>query len=92
MLITNLSVPDVSLNGDYNRDFHTDYFFTTLRQDGFYQWWFFYWKDIFNVGSQMLAYDGPFDQLRFADFNGDGFTDVFALIRQCKLYLPLIRR
>ena len=57
-------------------------------------WWYFYYHtNPFAIGSQPLAYDTtPPDQLRFADFNGDGVSDVFKLVRQCSLYLPLIRR
>jgi hypothetical protein len=72
----------------------SDFFHATPRPDGNYQW-----RDYrnqtnpFSLGSSMLAYDStPPDQLRFADFNGDGVTDIFKLVRQCTDYLPLIRR
>ena len=82
---TDLSVHDVQLAGDFNGDHRSDWFFTTLRTDGFYQWWYFYQQTTpFARGNNQLAYDAtPPDQLRFADFNGDGVTDVFKLVRQC---------
>lgn len=85
---------DVRLVGDFNGDHRTDFFFTSLRQDGLYQWHYFYYKtNPSDIDQKELAYDGtPPDQLRFADFNGDGITDVFKSVRRCNLYLPLIER
>ena len=80
---TNLSVHDVQLAGDFNKDHRSDWFFTTVRPDGNYQWWYFYYEPL-PIGSTQLAFDNtPPDQLRFGDFNGDGITDVFKLVRQC---------
>jgi hypothetical protein len=75
-------------------DQRSDFFFTTLRQDGSYQWWYFYCiPSPYSIGSTKLAFDGtPPDQHRFGDFNGDGITDVFTLVRQCQIYLPVIQR
>ena len=83
--ITNLSVHDVQLAGNFNGDHRSDWFFTTLRPDGAYQWWYYYYQTSpFAIGSNPIAHDTtPPDQLRFADFNGDGGTDVFKLVRQC---------
>jgi hypothetical protein len=47
-------------------------------------------SDFFSI---QLAYAAtPPDQLRFGDFNGDGVTDVFALVQSCKTYLPAVER
>jgi hypothetical protein len=49
-----------------------------------YQWWYQYHTvSPVAFGSTKLAYASiPPDQLRFADFNGDGKTDVFVLVQQ----------
>lgn len=92
IVINNLSVHDVQLIGDFDGDHGSDWFFTTALGNNLYQWWYYYYHTTpFAIGSTQLAYDGtPPDQLRFGDFNGDGITDVFKLVRQCTLYLPLI--
>jgi hypothetical protein len=59
MVVTSLSVHDVNLAGDFDGDHRTDFFFTTLRQDGLYQWWYYYYHMVpFAIGSQQLAYVG----------------------------------
>ena len=90
-IVTNLSYADVH-PGEFNDDYRSDFFFTTPLNGGLYQWWYQY-HTISPVafGSTKLAYAGtPPDQLRFADFNGDHKTDVFALTQQCNVYLPVI--
>jgi hypothetical protein len=90
-IVTNLSYADVR-PGNFNNDYRSDFFFTTLLSGGLYQWWYQY-HTISPVafGSTKLAYAAtPPDQLRFADFNGDEKTDVFALTQQCNVYLPSI--
>jgi hypothetical protein len=40
-----------------------------------------------------MAFDStPPNQLPFGDFNGDGVTDVVALVQDCTLDLPLVVR
>jgi hypothetical protein len=80
--------------GDFNGDHRSDFFFTTVITNSLMQWWYFYYRqNPFAVGSIKLAYDNtPADQLCFADFNGDGITDVFKLERLCKAYLPVSMR
>ena len=75
---------------DFNRDGKSDVFSAVPLGDGTYRW-------RYSSGGTSawinLAYDStPIDQLRFGDFNGDGVADVFKLVRQCKQYLPLVRR
>src|SRR5262249_22528532 len=60
---------------DFNRDGKSDVFSAVPLGDGTYRW-------RYSSGGTSawinLAYDGtPPDQLRFGDFNGDGYTDVF---------------
>lgn len=99
--LTNLSGHDVLLAGNFDPIangislFHnTDFFYTTSRLDGTRQWWYYYYQPSpYAIGSNPLAYDStPPDQLRFADFNGDGVTDVFKLVPRCDVYLPLVKR
>ena len=94
ILLTNLGVHDVSLTGDFDGDHRSDFFFTTPRLDGNTQWWYYYYhQNPYAIGSTPLAYDStPPDQLRFGDFNGDGKTDVFKLVRRCDVFLPLLQR
>lgn len=94
MFITALSVHDVGLVGDFDDDNRSDFFFTTPISGTLRRWRYYYYKTSpFSVGSNPLAIDStPPDQLRFADFNNDGVTDVFKLVRQCQVYLPLVRR
>ena len=71
----------------------TDIFYTPPRLfDGTFQWWYFFYKPSpLTRGDNPLAYaDTPPSQLRFADFNGDGVTDVFKLVQRCNVYLPTI--
>jgi hypothetical protein len=71
---------------DFNKDGHSDIFSAVPIGNGNYRWRYSPratspWTD--------LAYDStPPDQLRFGDFNGDGFTDVFKLQRPFSVYLP----
>ena len=56
-----------------------------LLTDGSYQWWYYYYTTSpFATGSNhwpmMIRHRG---QLRLGDFDGDGVTDVFKLVRQC---------
>jgi hypothetical protein len=97
MVTRNQSVHDVSLGGDFDATLvdgrGTDFFYTAQRLDGLNQWWFFYYHTSpFSAGDTQLAYDGPIDQLRFGDFNGDGVTDVFTLKQDCTINLPLVVR
>jgi hypothetical protein len=94
IVLTNLSVHDVRLIGDFNGDQRSDFFFTSNRMDGYLQWWYFYYQqNPYAIGSNKLAFDGtPPDQLRFADFNGDGVTDVFKLVRRCSTFVPVVER
>lgn len=88
------SVHDVILAGNFDGDHATDFFYTTVRQDGKYQWWYFDWPSSApsSAGDFQLAFDStPPDQLRFGDFNGDGITDVFKLVRRCSVDLPLVQ-
>ena len=92
------SVHDVLLAGNFDISTSvgyggTDIFYTTLRFDGAYQWWYFFYEDSSHLGDTPLAYDvTPPDQLRFGDFNGDGVTDIFRLQQRCKTYLPLVKK
>ncbi len=72
----------------------TDFFYTTLRLDGAYQWMYSHInKNNTGFDDMQLAYDTtPPDQLRFGDFNGDGVTDVFKLQQRCALHLPLVTK
>jgi hypothetical protein len=92
IVTTNIQNP--LLAGDFDGDHRTDFFFTTPLGDGNDQWWYFYYHTTpFAVGSTKLAYDPtPPDQLRFANFDGDGLTDVFTLKQACTLNLPLVVR
>lgn len=60
----------------------TDLFYTLPMDGGSYQWWATYFSESpFALGNLSLAYSGtPPSDLRFADFNGDGVTDVFMLV------------
>lgn len=79
---------DVFAAGNFNDTsditlFHgTDIFYTLPRVDGSYQWWASYYKPTpLTLGDMPLAYDATkASDLRFADFNGDGITDVFLLV------------
>ena len=96
------SVHEVLLAGNFDPPapdivlYHgTDIFYTTPRVfDGTHQWWDFFYKPSGPIsGDTPLAYDlTPPDQLRFADFNGDGVTDVFKLQQRCTEDLPLVER
>jgi hypothetical protein len=90
-IVTNLSYADVH-PGEFNSDYRSDFFFTTPLTGGLYQWWYQYHTvNPVAFGSTKLAYASiPPDQLRFSDFNGDHITDVFALVQQCNVYLPLL--
>jgi hypothetical protein len=101
IVLTNLNVHDVLLAGNFDTTtnginlFHnTDFFYTTPQLDGTWQWWYDnYRPSPFLFDSNVLAYDStPPDQLRFGDFNGDGVTDVFKLVRRCTVYLPVVQR
>jgi hypothetical protein len=71
----------------------TDFFYTLTRGDGSQQWWYFYARPPSTEGDNPLAYDSVSpDQLRFADFNGDGVTDVFKLQQRCTVDLPVALR
>jgi hypothetical protein len=93
IVTTNLRNPPLA--GDFDGDHRSDWFFTGPGPGNNLQWWYFYYhtNPMYAVGSNPLAYDStPPDQLRFADFNGDGITDVFTLKQDCKLDLPLVMR
>ena len=78
-------VHHVALTGDFDPDHGGDFFYTTHRPDGFYQWWYVhYHPSQLSVGDTPLAYAATNPgKLRFADFNGDGVTDVFHRSRTC---------
>jgi hypothetical protein len=80
---TDKSVDQAKIVGDFDGDHRSDWFYTTLQNDGTYQWWwFFYRTSPFSLGSAKLAFDGTKPaKLRFADFSGDLKTDVFHLTR-----------
>jgi hypothetical protein len=63
---------------DFNRDGKSDVFSAVPIGGGAYQWRYMSG----GKGSWInLAYDGTSpDDLRFGDFNGDGYTDVFSVI------------
>ena len=94
IVLNNLSVHDVRLIGDFNKDHRSDWFSTTARFDGLFQWWYEYYPPSPGaVGNNPLACAATDPaQLRFGDFNGDGYTDVFALVQTCKAYLPAVMR
>jgi hypothetical protein len=89
-VVTNLSYADVH-SGNFNDDYRSDFFFTTYS-GRIYQWWYQYHTVSPGAyGSTPLAYAGtPPDQLRFADFNGEHKTDVFALAQQRNVCLPAV--
>ncbi len=70
------------LVGDFNGDHTADLFYTTPHAGGGLQWWYHYrlLEPPMTQGDKQLAYDTtPADQLRFADFNGDGIVDLFRM-------------
>jgi hypothetical protein len=79
------SVADVRLAGDFNADDGTDWFFTTKRPDGSFEWRYVHYQaSPISVGEVQLARAAtPPTDLRFGDFDGDGLTDVFRLVRSC---------
>ena len=82
------SMAHTRLAGDFNtatNGIGTDWFYTTKRSDGAFQWWYFHYHAIpYTVGDTKLWHDfTPPAQLRFADFNGDRVADVFKLTRTC---------
>jgi hypothetical protein len=82
-MVTLYTVHDVRLAGDFNGDHRSDWFFTTPKSAGLLQWWYeFYTGGAPPFGANMLAFDStPADRLRFGDFDGDGITDVFTVVR-----------
>lgn len=69
-------------SGDSSAYHSSDAFYTSIRNDGSRLWSYFHWKP--TAGNRALSFDATKPaNLRFADFNGDGVTDVFKLKRSC---------